>query len=149
MQPTDVLFRLQRPPASSGPLIELYSRRLVASASSTAVGSSVAGVAKDRVLILTNVSIDLDPGATQAVVRCVISGRTPGGVTFAIAQTGFVAVADLRTGFNWAGEVMIGGSGVDNAIVIVDAVYDAGVAANIITINVFGYVVPRGNIAPF
>jgi len=149
MRLPELLYQLARSPASTGPLIELFARRRAQGDTSASVNAPMTGAAKDRVLVLTNVSVDLNPGATQAVERVVISAITPGGLTFAIAQVGFVAVADLRTGFDWQGEVAVGGSGVDETSIIVDAVFDAGVNLNTVVANVYGYVIPRGNIAPF
>ena len=110
---------------------------------------SINGPAKDKVLIVTNVSVDLDPGALQQIVRCVLSGRTPGGVIWGIHQEGFTEVDAFRTGMNWQGEVAIGGGGVDRSILIIDSVWDGGANANALTVGVFGYIVPRGNVAPF
>ncbi len=149
MRVPEIVYRLARAPASSGPLFELFSRRESASASSTAVSNVITGPPKDKVLVVTNMTVDMDPGAAQSVIRVVFSGVTPGGLVFQIAQVGLVAVADLRTGFDWQGEVAIGGGGIDNTILIADTVYSAGVAANATVLSVFGYVIPRGNIAPF
>jgi len=149
MRVPDLLYRLARAPGSLGPLIELFTKRVDASASSTTVSSNLTGLAKDKILVITNITADLDPGATQAVIRVVIQARTPAGVTFAIAQRGFAAVADLRSGFDWQGEVALGGRGVDVASIFLDGVFDAGVNANATTLSVFGYVIPRGNVAPF
>lgn len=149
MRLPEILFRLSRAPGSAGPLIELFSRRLVATASSTAVTASLAGPAKDKILVLTNATLGVDPGAAQAFTLLKISGRTPGGLTFQIIEEGQAAVADLRDGLNWEGEIMIGGSGVENTSIIGEGVFDAGVASNKIVLSVFGYVIPRGNIAPF
>jgi len=145
----ELLFRLARAPASSGPLIELFSVRASSAGAAASHSAPLTGVAKDKVIILQNLSVDMSPGATQAFVRVVFSGRTPAGAIFTIAQRGFTAVADLRSGFDWSGEVAIGGGGVTFASILIDVVFDAGVASNAITSNAFGYVIPRGNIAPF
>jgi len=145
----ELLYQLAREPASSGPLIELFTRRQVDSATNVNVTSVITGPPKDRLLILTNISIDLNPGLTQAVIRAVFNGITPAGVTFGIRETGFTAVADFRQGFSWQGEVAVGGGGVNSNILTILSVFDAGVAENFVAVSVFGYVVPRGNIAPF
>ena len=145
----EFLFRLARAPEATGPLIELFAFRVVRASTSTGFGVNIPGPAKDRVIVVTNVSCEVNPGATQAITRIVISGQTPGGLVFQIAQVGFTAVADFRTGFDWQGEVAIGGAGVDGNVIIVDSVWDAGVNANSLIASVFGYVIPRGNIAPF
>jgi len=143
----DILYRLARAPASTGPLIELFSVRATASSAATTVSANLAGVPIDKILILTNLSIDLAPGAAQSVIRTVLSGQTPGGLIWTIAQLGFVAVADFRQGFNWQGEIAIGGG--TGAALLSDSVFSAGVAANAVTLNAFGYVIPKANVAPF
>lgn len=145
----ELTYLLARDPASSGPLLELFSARATNSASSASVSVSFNGPAKDKVLIVTNISIDLNAGTVQQILRCVISGRTPGGVIWGIHQEGFTEVDAFRTGMNWQGEVAIGGGGVDRSIIIVDSVFDGGANANALTAGVFGYIIPRGNIAPF
>jgi len=99
--------------------------------------------------VLTNMALDVVVGATQASNRVTFTGFTPSGLAFGIFREGFAEVADLRRGFNWQGEVMIGGGGIDERILSMSCVYSAGVAANSFTIGIFGYVIPRGNIAPF
>jgi len=149
MRVPEIVYQLARSPQSTGPMLELFAARAFSAVASTTVSALINGPPKDRVLVLTNVTVDLNPGATQAITRVVISARTPALFVYAIAQIGFDAVADLRTGFNWQGEVAIGGPGVDIRSIIVDCVFDAGVNTNGVTANAFGYVIPRGNIAPF
>jgi len=145
----EIVYRLARSPGSTGPMIELFSVRGTNSAASTSVSVSLNGPAKDKTLIVTNLSVDINPGALQQIIRMVISGRTPGGVIFGIQQQGFTEVDDFRTGMNWQGEVAIGGGGIARSILIFDSVFDGGANANAITVSAFGYIIPRGNIAPF
>jgi len=145
----EIVYRLARDPASSGPLMELFSRRAITTASSASISVSINGPAKDKILVVTNISLDINPGALQQITRAVISGRTPGGVIWLLHSEGFTEVDDFRTGMNWTGEVMIGGGGVDRSILIIDSVFDGGANANAVTVGVFGYIIPRGNIAPF
>ena len=146
----EFLFRLARAPESTGPLVELFARSAdITSNFATSLNLGVNGPAKDKVLVVTNMTVDINPGAAQQILRCVISGQTPGGLIWGIHQEGFTEVDAFRTAMNWAGEVAIGGGGVDRSIVIFDAVFDGNVNNNAITVGVFGYVIPRGNIAPF
>lgn len=149
MRVPDILYRLSRAPGALGPLVELFVRRQETSASATSVSSAITGVPKDKILIVTNLSMDLSPGAAQQIIRCVMSGRTPGGQVFAIKQLGFTEVDAFRTGMNWQGEVSIGGGGTDASILLFDSVWDGGANANQQVVSVFGYVIPRGNVAPF
>jgi len=149
VKPPDITYRLARPPASSGPLIELFTAHLGASGTSAGLQVLIPGIAMDRVLVLTNVAVVAAPGLTQAPLRIVVEGRTPSGVQFGITRQSVAAVADLRHDLNWSGEVMIGGGGTDTNIIICDTTFDAGVASNSMVISAFGYVIPRGNIAPF
>lgn len=149
MRPPEITYRFSVPSDTAGPTLELYTRNLLVSASAASVTTPLNGPAKDRTLVLTNVSVQAVPGATQSADRMRISITTPGGAGVDLATFNPTAVADIRRDLNWTGEVMIGGAGMDNQIIEANCVFSAGVAANILVINVCGYVIPRGNIAPF
>lgn len=145
----ELVYQLAQSPASTGPLLELFARRVRVADTSASIPVSINGPAKDKVLVVTNIAVDFSPGAAQQIIRGVFSGRTPGGVIWSLQELGFVEVDGFRTGMSWQGEVAIGGGGVDRSIIIVDGVFDGGVQTNTVTVGVAGYVIPRGNIAPF
>jgi len=145
----EIVYRLARAPASSGPLLELFSRFDVASATATSVTLTFNGPQKDRLLILTNISLESLPGATQAATRINVTVTTPAGLGYTVALANFLVDADERQSLNWQGELMVGGGGTDSAIITFTGNYDAGVASNQIQVGLFGYVIPRGNVAPF
>jgi len=149
MRAPDITYRFSVPSDTGGPTLELYSRTLTVTASSAEFTATLTGPAKDRALIVTNLNVQAGPGATQSVTRLSLVGSTPAGASVAIETDMPTAVADIRRNLNWQGEVMIGGGGVANVILTASVVFSAGVAANFIVISAYGYVIPRGNIAPY
>jgi len=149
MRLPELCYRFLYPKDTSGPTFELDPMQLDTAAAAASQTITFTGPAKDRVFVLTNVQMDLTPGATQSAIRALLSGITPGGLAFNIVQESFLVDADERRQLNWQGEVMIGGSGVENTILTAIGQFSAGVASNALGVAVFGYVIPRGNIAPF
>lgn len=149
MRIPDIAYRFSTAVDTSGPTVELFSRFQSVSASAAAVAVSILGIGMDRVLILTNIAVDLIPGATQGVLRLNVVANTPADLAFTITTEVFPGTADLRGAHVWDGEVMVGGGGVAEEIVNVAATFSAGVAANIAAVGLFGYVIPRGNVAPY
>jgi len=149
MRAPDITYRFSLPIATSGPTLELFAKRTAFSNTNANIVANITGPAKDRIFVLTNLNLELIPGATQSVVRGRVDGRTPGGLVFSIANIHFAGTADERQEINWQGEIYIGGAGMDIEILLGAAQFSAGVASNTIEISAAGFVIPRGNVAPY
>jgi len=149
MRAPGITYRFNVPTDVAGPTLELFSRNANNADTAVSVAVNLPGVAKDRILFLTNIIMDLIPGATQAVTRASIVITTPAMLAFQISNDAFPVVADLRRGHLWTGDVAVGGGGVEVTTISMTGTFDAGVASNTVSVGVFGYVIPRGNIAPY
>jgi len=145
----EITYRYIYPKDIAGPTFEIMTRADTLSASSTSLNDDVLGIPKDRTLVLTNVAVHADPGATFSVLDIQIVGFTGAGLVFSIALVEFVAVADQQQTLNWQGEVYLQGRGIDQAILRLHSTYSSGAAANLQSFGLHGIVIPRGNAAAF
>lgn len=149
MDAPDVTYKFLYPKDVSGPTFELESVFNSLTLTAASATFSYLGVAKDRVFIVTAVTISGIPTGTESCIRLNAAGITPGGVVFNFLEENFVAVAAQRQSANWQGAVYIGGSGAQNEIVRISASFSAGVLTKDLRSNIHGIVIPRGNIAPY
>jgi len=131
------------------PTLELISRDISETASATSVVSSFSELAVDRLLILTNISGKLEPGATQGTTGLIVQGFTGAGAPFNVLRLVFPGTADLDEAFNWQGEVMMRGRGRAMVTFRGTAAFSAGVAANQLEMYFSGYIIPRANVAEY
>jgi len=144
-----ITYRFTSPIDTAGPSFEIFSRHLQISTGLVVLEQIFAGLSKDRILVLTNVAVRADPGATQNVIAIQIQGITQAGLNFVIAAFDSLAVADQRETLNWDGAVYIQGGGDDADSVRVFSSYDAGAVANTMTVGLHGIIIPSGNAAAF
>lgn len=148
MKAPDHTYRFLYPKDVSGSTLETFYRKQ----SQTILGDTsftINGVSKDRILVLSNIIVELIPGLGQSATRLLVLLSPPGGITFNIIVDDYPIVADLDRAFNWAGEVFCIGGGVETPILQFNCSFDAAGVNNIGTATVCGYVIPRGNVAPF
>lgn len=129
--------------------MEVLSRLATPAATATTVEFTFTDLAKDRMLILSNIAIRADPGATQALTSLQVFGFTPGRLEFDIVRLNPVITADLTQDLNWQGQVYLLGGGTPSNTLRFRAGFDAGVNSNALRIGFHGIVVPRANVAPF
>lgn len=149
MRLPDICYRFSVATDQSGPTFELCPRFLNVAATTASVVANLTGIAKDRVLCITNLQASFIAGGTEALTRAAFFGTSPAGVVFNIHQERFAEVADQREHMNWQGEIYIGGGGRDQTIVTCEAIFDGAVNNNSVIFSIFGVVIPRGNIAPY
>lgn len=145
----DLAYAFRQPKDVSGPTLEVLTRQQSSSATATTVTTTIMGVPQDRILILSNVSVRGDPGATQACVAIEVRGFTAAGLLFDIITSNPAIVADLTQVLNWQGQVFLLGRGIGETIVEVNCFYDAGVNANANRVGFHGAVIPRANVSPY
>lgn len=132
-----------------GTTLEVINRRQDEAATATSVVFNLEGIAKDKILILNNVSGICTPGATQACVSVAINGFTPAGAAFNIFRLKYVETADINEHYNWQGEVWMRGRGGTDRSLNAQAIFDAGVASNQLAFSFSGYIIPRANVSEF
>jgi len=133
----------------AGPTFEVVSRGLTVSASNAIAAINFEGVPSNKVLVLTNVTMHGNPGATQACIALTLSMRTSANAEINVMQETFPVDADENQTLNWQGELYIPGRGDGNPSVGFTSVYDAGVNANVGNFALQGVIIPRGNVATF
>jgi len=145
----DITYSFRRAKDVSGPTFEILCRRLSSATAAAAQTVVISDLAKDKMLVLSNVSLVGIPGATQGVTNMSFSGVTPGGLIFAIARFNEALVADLNRQLSWAGTIYLTGGGAGVDILTFTANFDAGAASNQILVGVHGVVIPKANAGPF
>lgn len=149
MRAPEISYRFTTAVNTAGPTLELFSRSVTVAAADNEFTADITGPGVDRILCLTNIAVEAIPGGALSVTRMRINAFTPGGLEFAIATDAVPAVASLRQELNWQGEVYIGGAGVTTRILAASVVFSANTSTNNIRISVFGFIIPKGNIAPY
>lgn len=131
------------------PTLETLARQSSSAATASSITIDFTGLAKDKILVLTNVSGRIQPGTSQFVVSIQVGGFTAAGARFDVFRNGFPATDDLDQWYNWQGEVMVRGRGGVLPTLRVTSIFDAGVANNQLAFGFMGYVIPRGNVAEY
>ena len=133
----------------AGPQFEILSRHDQISASSLILETLITDLPKDKILVLTNVSVAADPGAAQGVVELAIQGVTQAGLNFTIARKLPIGTTGESDELNWDGEVYIQGGGDGATSVRVISVFGTDTNANLSTVGIHGIVIPHGNAGAF
>ena len=149
MKAPEITYRYIYPRDVAGPTFEVLSRTFFLSDAATSISQSLSLITKDKILVLNNISIQADPGATQALLDLRVSAFTPAGAEWNITRFRGAGTADLIEAFNQTGEWYILGREPDVVNVRVVGLFDAGVNANNVDVSLHGIVIPRGNSANF
>ena len=134
---------------TAGPSFEVFNRTEQISSGSTGHVLSLEGIAIDRMLCLTNVSLVGRPGSTQFVNGVTIQVVTQDGVIVAVASDPFDHAPNEEVALNWSGSVYVLGGGQGNSTLRSSVFYNLGTNANTTQINWSGIIVPRGNAGAF
>jgi len=145
----DATYVFTSPTDVAGPTFEMLHRQFTATLAGTIITTNLNDFAKDRVLVLTNVSVLALPAATQACEQIRVAVSTQSGLLMDVAIFGDLPIADKPQTLKWDGAVYVLGSGVGNTTVRITTTFDAGVGFNVVNIGIHGIVIPRGNIAAF
>jgi hypothetical protein len=107
--------------------------------------STVADIVPEgRALILLNASLLVAPGGAQTVnaASAFIAVVVPNGPTRRIATLNFTPAGAEDVALNWVGQILLPpGWGL-----LGGAAFNLGVAANVLTFDYFGVLIPVGNI---
>jgi len=145
-----IAYAFQRPTDVSGPTALILSRHFqISGGGLTLLEVFFSDLAKDRVLVLTNVTIQANPGATQAVNQLKVQGLAQGQENFGIDQREPLRTADQNETLNWQGEVYLQGGGPGTDTVRMFAAFNGAANANAITVGLHGIIIPRGNLGGF
>lgn len=144
----DITYRYMTATDTSGPTFEILTHFETITSVAIAHVFTLTGVPKDRVLLISNVQIEMNATGTESAEHVAIFARTPAGATANLTQEQFPVVQAGTVNVDWQGQIFVGGSGADNTILQCNAVYDAGVLTKTSHFSVFGVMIPRGNIAP-
>lgn len=147
MRAPELAYSFNQPKDVSGPTLELFSRQLATTTATNPIQLAFSGIPKDKILIVTNLSLSANPGATQAVENMSVLGTFPAGIATTIEQNFPLQVADLTEALNWQGEVWIPGG--DQNQLIFSATFDAAANPNFMSVHAYGLIVPRANTANF
>lgn len=128
---------------------ELIQRKITTSGTATGLTAAFSDLAKDKLLVLTNMSGILEPGTGQGNVAVAVNGYGGGGSFHDIFRLVFAETADLSDAFNWQGTVVFRGRGPGEKTIGADAVFDSGVNSNTVRLSITGYIIPRANVAEY
>lgn len=149
MRAPGITYQFVREKDTAGPSFEVANRTLQESGSNNPIELVFNDLAKDKILVLTNVTVDANPGATQFVTDLLINGRTGTGTEFGIARATPVFNADESHSLNWSGSVYIIGNQAGEDSLRFRAFFNANANANAFTVSWSGIIIPRGNAALF
>jgi len=133
----------------AGVTFEILSRQLSASQSTNPIVFLLNDIPKGRILVLTNVALTGQPGATQLVDEMRIQAVTQAGLIYDIKTDVLVHAADEEVSLNWDGEIYIQGAGDGNTSLRAIVTYDSGTNANTSTVGWAGIIIPHGNVGAF
>ena len=106
----------------------------------------LSALAKDRVLVISNVWWEVIPDATTGVVRVTPGLTTGAGRAFNIMREVYAATADTPVSGEWWGEIYVTGAGPVLSTVTVAVTFSGAAAGNRLISGFSGVVIPRGNI---
>jgi len=149
MRPPPLTYIFTTPVDTAGATIEVVNRTVQISTSNQQLELLELTVPKDKIFILSNATLDCNPGAAQFTQELRIEGRTQTGFFFGIANQEFDPTVQDQASLNWSGEVWIHGGGQETTTLRFFARFDAGVAANFLRAEYSGFVIPRGNAGIF
>ena len=145
-----ITYSFKRPTDVSGPTALILSRHFqISGGGSSLLDFRFSDVPKDRVLVLTNVSVIAQPGLAQHVIEMKIQAFSQGVENFNIDQRLPLQVTDQDEVLNWQGEVYIQGGGPDTDTIRIFTFYNSAVASNAMTLGMHGIIIPRGNLGGF
>jgi len=145
----DFTYRYLYPKDVAGPTLQLISRSFDDADTAVQIESSVTGIPEDTILVLTNVTIQATPGATQACNQLQFRTFTRAGLRVWGAFETPAVVADKLESLTWSGEIWVPGSGAGNISVTLRSNFDAGAASNRMFSSINGYIIPKANVAIF
>lgn len=144
-----IAYSFQRPTDVNTPTALILSRHFQISTSSSLLEFLFSDLAKDRVLVLTNVSVIANPGGAQIVLELAIQAFSQGVENFNIDRREPAADPGINKVLNWQGEIYIQGGGPGTNTLRIFTFYDAPILANSMTVGVHGIIIPRGNLGGF
>lgn len=144
-----IAYSFMRDTDTAGPTALILSRHLQVSSAAVQLEQFFANLPKDRILVLTNVSVASDPGSGQAISEIAIQGLSQGITNFTVARLLPPITTALNRDLNWQGEVYIQGGGPGTNTVRMFTQFDAGANANLMTVGLHGIIIPRGNMGGF
>ena len=145
----DIAYAFSRPTDTAGPTFEILTRQEQISTAALLIEILLTDIPKDRVVVLSNVSMRADPGSGQAIDELAIQGVTQAGLNFDI-KSQFVDLANnIRGNLDWQGEVFIQGAGDGNTTLRAFALFDVAAAANLFQCSFHGVIIPHGNVGAF
>ena len=149
MRPPPLTYIFTTPVDTAGATIEVVNRTVQTSTSNQQLELLELEIPKDKIFILSNVTMDSNAGAAQITQEMRVEGRTQTGFFFGIANEELTAAAVNQASLNWSGEIWIHGGGQGTTTLRFFARFDLGVAANFLRAEYSGFVIPRGNAGIF
>jgi len=145
----DITYRYIYPKDIAGPTFEVFARELIQTVANVTNTIAISGISRDKVLVLSNVVLVANPGATQAAETMNLQGISGSGSPFDIQHRIAAGTADLSEVMSWSGQVFIPGRGEGLTNLTITVTFDAGVAGNLVFGGIHGIVIPRANVAVF
>lgn len=145
----DFTYSFRQPKDVTGPTFEPLYRQDDQSTAATILDFVLVDLAKDRMLVLSNLTLRARPGAGNTVTSVQLVAFTAARLEFDIARLTPVQAADQDITLNWQGQVFIMGGGANSNLLRARAIFDLGVVPNQMRVGIHGVVIPRANAAAF
>ena len=145
MRAPGITYAFTGPKDVAGPTFEILSFPIQTSTAGVQLFVKWENLPKDKILVLTNVVLSGNPGATQAVTELRLLITRQGGELVTIALLWPVQVNDKLRYLNWQGSVYVMGNGIGQVAVQMQGSFSSGANSNALLGHIHGVVIPRGN----
>jgi hypothetical protein len=120
-----------------------YSELKTNSALSTIVAVTLTPIPPQYAFLLQTISIDADPGSTQAVSGLFINAAVPGALPYnIISEMQPPQTNDISRATSKMGVILIP----PETTFIASALFTFGINANAVGVSISGWLIPRGNL---
>ena len=145
----NIAYSFALPKDVAGPTFEIVNRTVQLSTGLQFIELNELEVPKDRIFILSNVTVEANPGAAQIVQQISVELTTQTGLIIGIAEELPAAAAGQSFTLNWSGEIWNQGGGPEFRCLRFTSTYDLSAASNTMQCNYSGIIIPRGNAGAF
>lgn len=148
MRVPDIAYRFLWPIDTSGPTLETITRNISQASAASILDQTITGIPGDKILVLTNAFIAAEPNGAQGCVEMHMSVFTGAGSETIFAQRFPTTGTGAEEVLNWSGEIWMRGRDPGGASMRFHTTF-SGALANVMRGAIQGFIIPRGNVAPF
>lgn len=148
MRAPNIAYQFTSPTDTAGPSFEIFNHHERISTGVTLMEFLVGGIAKDRVLVLSNACAFGQPDPVQFIRSIELQYITQAGLNVLFASDFVEEAAGIDKSLNWSGEIWIQGGNEANFLRVLIA-FNTNALSNTGQVGFSGIIVPRGNAGAF